>query len=150
MGTWEELLLVCTVHHCGTESWDSISAELWKQSTTTSSHLTVVNKSTLTSNAVSTKTPANITSFAGYEADNLPLVNSDSIPVLGSNRSVPVSKFLIPSLSLSLTKNKQQRENREKESVLLLCCVVFVSNEEAGRLSCFFFFFFFFLEVVVS
>ena len=82
MGTWEELLLACAVHHYGTESWDSISAELRKQSTTTSSHLTVVNKSTLTSNAVSTKMPANITSFAGYEADNLPLVNSDSIPIL--------------------------------------------------------------------
>ena len=44
--TWEELLLAYAVYRYGMESWDSISAELRKQSTTMSSHLTAVNKST--------------------------------------------------------------------------------------------------------
>lgn len=37
-GTWEELLLACAVHRYGTESWDSVSAELRKRSTTTLHH----------------------------------------------------------------------------------------------------------------
>ena len=80
--TWEELLLAYAVYRYGMESWDSVSTELQKRSTTTSSHLTAVDKSTLTSNAISTKTPVNITSFTEDEADKLPLVNSNSIPIL--------------------------------------------------------------------
>nr|POF18248.1 hypothetical protein CFP56_12476 [Quercus suber] len=38
-GTWEELLLACAVHRYGTESWDSVSAELRKRSTTTLHHV---------------------------------------------------------------------------------------------------------------
>ena len=45
IGVWEGLLLGCAIHHYDTESWDSISAELRKRSTTTSSHLITVNKS---------------------------------------------------------------------------------------------------------
>ncbi|KAF3955401.1 hypothetical protein CMV_019374 [Castanea mollissima] len=38
-GTWEELLLACAVHRYGTESWDSVSAELRKRSATTLHHV---------------------------------------------------------------------------------------------------------------
>ena len=38
-GMWEELLLACAVHRYSTESWDSVSAELRKRSTTTLHHV---------------------------------------------------------------------------------------------------------------
>ena len=50
---------------------------------------------------------------AFVKADTPPLVNSDSIPILGSNRSVPISKFLILSLSLSLSLSLWPRANNK-------------------------------------
>lgn len=33
-GTWEELLLACAVHRYGADSWDSVSSELRKRTST--------------------------------------------------------------------------------------------------------------------